>query len=379
MKTGIQIVRILVGVLFIFSGLVKANDPSGLAYKMDEYFAVWGWDWATTYSLTLSIAMNIFEIVAGVALLLGWQARLNTRLLLLLIVFFTFLTGYAVLSGKIKTCGCFGDCIPLQAYQSFIKDLILLLLIVLLYWRHKAIQPLLPVRANLFLLLFSLGMSFWGQLHVLRHLPVVDCLPYAIGNNLLEKMQPPKGAVPDSVVVLYTYQKDGKFISFDANSFPDDFDEEQYQFVQRENKIVRKGNATPAIQDMAFFTQTGTDTTKALLQQDAPYLLWFARNMQSGTPQWYELFTKIYLKANDKQIPLLVVSNQPKTAQAFFNENRNYKIPVLLCDGTVMKSMLRSEVGIIAMQGAVVRGKWAEADMNDVVAFINRNGFKITE
>eukprot|EP01035_Chromulina_nebulosa_P053230 gene53230-72727_t len=81
---------------------------------MDEYFAVWGWDGASAYSLYLSLTMNVFEIVAGIALLLGFAPKLFTWLLLLLIIFFTFLTGYAVFSGKIKTCGCFGDCIPLQ-------------------------------------------------------------------------------------------------------------------------------------------------------------------------------------------------------------------------------------------------------------------------
>lgn len=376
MKAAVLIVRILVGVLFIFSGLVKANDPSGLAYKMDEYFAVWGWDWASNYSFALSIAMNVFEIVAGVALLLGWQASINTLLLLLLIVFFTYLTGYAVFSGKIKTCGCFGDCIPLQAHQSFIKDLVLLALILFLYNQRKYIQPFLPLRANLFLLLFSLGLCFWGQLHVLRHLPVVDCLPYAAGNNLIEKMQPPKGSIPDSVVIMYTYTKDGNTVSFDANSFPEDFDEDSYTYVGRENKVVRKGNATPPIQDLAWITQSGTDTTKALLENSGPYLLWFARNLQAKTPEWHEMFNKIFLKARNSNIPLYIVTNQPKIAQEFFNENRNYKVPVLQCDGTVMKSMLRTETGIVAMNGAVVKSKWAEEHINDVVAFINRNGFQ---
>src|SRR6187549_2096637 len=104
MKVLLGISRFIVGVLFIFSGLIKANDPLGLAYKMDEYFAVWHWDWASQFSLVLSICMNVFEIVAGIAILLGYQARLFTWLLLLLIIFFTFLTGYAVFSGKIKTC-----------------------------------------------------------------------------------------------------------------------------------------------------------------------------------------------------------------------------------------------------------------------------------
>src|SRR3989337_2277460 len=142
MKTIIGISRIIVGVLFIFSGLVKANDPLGLSYKMQEFFEVWGWSFLDNYTLALSVLMIAFEIIAGVAVLVGWQMRLFSWLLLLLIVFFTFLTGYALFSGKIRECGCFGDCLPLQAYQSFIKDIILLILILALIPYRKTIRPL---------------------------------------------------------------------------------------------------------------------------------------------------------------------------------------------------------------------------------------------
>ncbi|MFM9909793.1 MAG: MauE/DoxX family redox-associated membrane protein, partial [Chitinophagaceae bacterium] len=119
MKILINIARIIVGVLFIFSGLVKANDPLGLSYKMQEFFELWGMHALNSYTLTFSVAMIAFEIIAGVAILVGWKMNLFSWLLLLLILFFTFLTGYAVITGKPKECGCFGDCIPLTAIQSF--------------------------------------------------------------------------------------------------------------------------------------------------------------------------------------------------------------------------------------------------------------------
>ncbi len=375
MQKLINIIRIIVGVLFIISGLVKVNDPSGLAYKMDEYFAVWGWHWASDFSLPLSIAMNVLEVVAGVALLLGWQARLVTAFLVLLIIFFTYLTGYAVLSGKIKTCGCFGDCIPLQAHQSFIKDLILLVLTGILFWKNSLIKPFLPIRANIFLLLFSLGLIFWGQIYILKNLPYVDCLPYAKGKNLLAQMSPPPGSVPDSTAIFYKYKVDGKEIEFEASAFPDDFDEERYEFIARENKVIRKGNATPAIQDMAFYTASGTDTTKQLLGTGGNYILVFAKDFKNEQPDWYEVFTKIFSKCNEDSIQVFLVTNQPVNAHLFFNEKNNFKVPILTCDGTVMKTMLRNKNGLIAMNGAVVKGKWAENNMNDIVKFINENGF----
>src|SRR6187200_2906199 len=105
MKPAVTIARVIVGLLFIFSGLVKANDPLGLSYKMQEFFEVWGLSSLNDYALALSLVMNIFEVLAGVAIIIGWRMKLFTWLILLLIIFFTFLTGYAALSGKIKTCG----------------------------------------------------------------------------------------------------------------------------------------------------------------------------------------------------------------------------------------------------------------------------------
>ena len=146
MKTFLNISRIIVGVLFIFSGLVKANDPLGLSYKMQEFFEIWNMHWLNDYTLAFSILMITFEIIAGVAVLVGYKMRLFSWLLLLLIIFFTFLTGYALFSGKVRECGCFGDCIPLTADQSFMKDLFLLVLIIPIFLYSNRIKPALSVR-----------------------------------------------------------------------------------------------------------------------------------------------------------------------------------------------------------------------------------------
>ena len=128
MKYILWLIRIIVGVLFIFSGVVKANDPLGLSYKMNEFFEVWNMYWMQPFSLTLSVVMIAFEIIAGVAVLLGYAQKVFSVLLLLLITFFTFLTAYVLFSGKIKECGCFGDCIKITNEETFAKDVALLVL-----------------------------------------------------------------------------------------------------------------------------------------------------------------------------------------------------------------------------------------------------------
>src|SRR5258706_6796802 len=160
MKPTINIARVIVGVVFIFSGLVKANDPLGLSFKMQEFFELWGMAKFNSWTLLMSVLMNAFEIIAGFALLLGWRIKLFSWLLLLLILFFTFLTGYAFLSGKFRNCGCFGDCLPITPKTSFIKDLVLLGLIGFLFSLRNRIRLLFREKTTTWIMVAVTLLSF---------------------------------------------------------------------------------------------------------------------------------------------------------------------------------------------------------------------------
>ncbi len=192
MKTSVNIIRVLVSILFIFSGLVKANDPLGLSYKMQEFFEIWNVSLPSSsflvkvfntlheHSLALSIFMITLEIMAGVAFMIGWKKKPVLYLLLMLIIFFTFLTAYAYASGKFKNCGCFGDCIPITPLTSFLKDVILLLLIIFLIFLQNYIQPLFSSARQLLVLSTTLLLTIALQWYVLHYLPLVDCLPFKV-------------------------------------------------------------------------------------------------------------------------------------------------------------------------------------------------------
>ncbi len=354
------ITRIIVGVLFIFSGLVKANDPLGLSYKMQEFFEVWGMRSLNDYTLFFSLAMNTFEIVAGVAVLLGWRMKLFSWLLLLLIIFFTFLTGYAQFSGKIKTCGCFGDCIPLTAMQSFIKDLILLVLIIFLFVYRDIIKPFWTSSVNGLIVLSSVLFCIVLQWYVLKHLPIVDCLPYKAGNNLVEKMKIPEGAVADSFAINFKYLKDGKEVAFDMNNFPEDFDDSSYQFVDRVQKLVRPGTAVAAINDFSLRSMSGTDTTDAILNQPNPYVMLFLKDISSARKGWASHVPQIAEACKQKNIPFYIVSAVADRAQEQLRDIKN--IVYLKCDATVIKTAARENPTYIIMRQADVLAKFADAD-----------------
>jgi uncharacterized membrane protein YphA (DoxX/SURF4 family) len=354
MKRMIVIVRWVVGLLFIFSGLVKANDPLGLSYKMQEFFEVWGWQQLNDYTLAMSIIMNTFEIVAGIAIIIGWQRKLFTWLLLALIIFFTFLTGYALFSGKIKTCGCFGDCIPLKASQSFAKDIILLLLIVVLVLNMKKIYSAVNTKVAVGILLISTAAVVSLQFYVLKHLPLVDCLPYRKGNDLMEQMKMPANAIPDSVVIYFKYRKNGQVKEFDADHFPEDFDS-TYEYIDRADKVVREGNARPAITDFNLQTLAGSDTTTAVFAQP-DYFLLVIRNMGTAS-HWKQAAQQAIAAARQKALPVFIVAASPEGVQENFPG-----IPVLLCDGTVIKTIARTDAVLYRMNKALVKDKAAVKD-----------------
>ena len=369
MKQILAITRGLVGVLFIFSGLVKADDPLGLSYKMQEFFDVWNFHLLDHLTLTFSMIMIVFEIVAGVAVLVGWRMRLFSWLLLLLTIFFTFLTAYAYLSGKVRECGCFGDCIPLTAGESFVKDLVLLVLVLFLFVMRSRIRPMWPPMICVTVLVAATLLSFVFQGYVLKHLPAVDCLPYKIHNDIVEKMKAPPGSIPDSTVITMVYRKNGQKVEFDASHFPKDFDD-SYTFVSRYDKVVREGNAVPAIKDFVLITEAGVDTTQNVLLAKGYKVFYFVRELNESfaSPEFNILLTM----AKAKKMPFyLITADYDNVVVRVQQMGIAADVIVLKCDATAIKTAARANPTLYLLKNAVVLGKWSYVDLDKAIPAIN--------
>ncbi len=366
-KPALQISRILVGLLFIFSGLVKANDPLGLSYKMQEFFELWGMSGFNFWTLPLSIFMNAFEIIAGFALLLGWQIRFFSWMLLLLIIFFTFLTGYAYLSGKFTNCGCFGDCIPITPKISFLKDVILLVLIVFLFWHRDKIKPVFSNRTNLILVGIVAVLSFGLQWCTLTRLPLVDCLPFKKGNNIPQKMQIPAGSRPDSFAIRFVYEKEGKQYEFDASELPADL--ASYKFIDRVDKLIRKGNAEPPIKGFNLTGITKSDSTQAVLRMPYAVLL-FCEDFSNTASGWKDDFAEVYAEANKRNIPSWIVTTQPDEAPHELKGTSFAGIPVFSCDYTALRTAARTNPCLYILKNGTVMGKWSRTEFGEAVEML---------
>ena len=371
MKIAVHISRLLVGCLFVFSGLVKAIDPLGLGYKMQEFFEVWASDgyfpglmnYLHTQSLWFSILMIVLEIVLGVALLIGWRKKPILTLLLLLTLFFTFLTGFVLFTGKIRACGCFGDCIPLTPIQTFVKDIILTVLIIFLLVYNKHISPLFKGIGAVIILFTVLFLATFLQGFVLKHLPLKDCLPYKKGNNLLELRKMPAGAIPDLYDYLFIYEKAGIKKEFTTTNLPDS----SWTFSERIQKLISKGkNNVPAISDFTLADSAGVNLTEDILGQSGTYYLFFLQNLQGGTNQWWTDFNNFYDKIRQLNRPVYIITSDRDNVNALFNINHNFHIAILTCDATAIKTAARANPTLYVMNGPLVQEKYSWADLDKV-------------
>lgn len=372
MKLIVNLARVIVGILFIFSGLVKANDPLGLSYKMHEFFEVWKVTGFNSWTLPFSIVMNAFEIIAGVALLLGWRIRLFSWLLFLLILFFTFLTGYTYVTGKPTNCGCFGDCLPISSKVSFLKDVVLTVLIALILWQRHLIKPLLGSMASNLVMLLATIFSFGLQWYSLTYLPPVDCLPFKKGNNISQKMQAPAGSVSDSFAIRFVYKKDGKEFEFAPAELPADLN--NYEYIRRTDKLIRKGNAEPPIKGFSL-SRNGespdTSLTNGLLRE--PYaILIFVEDFSVPFSKWSDEFNQLVKAARQKNISAQIITGRPSEAAQVFSAKGAETVPIYSCDVTAIRTAARTNPCFFLLKEGTVVDKKSYHHVDELIRQIEK-------
>lgn len=358
MKYILWLLRIVVGALFIFSGLIKANDPLGLSYKMNEFFEVWHMPALTSWSLALSVLMIGFEIIAGIALLLGAAFRIFSFLLLLLTAFFTFLTAYVYLTDKIKECGCFGDCIKISNAETFWKDVILLILVIILFAYRKSIKPIFNGKITTVLMVLTVIFAFGIQWKTLNYLPYYDCLAYKKNANIWQKMQAPPGSTPDIYKTMMIYEKGGKQQEFDETNYP--WEDSTWKFVDSKSVLVKKGNAEPAIKDFAITDYSGNDNTQQILNEKGYTFFWFLRDTHSANTENIERIRNLATLANQLNIPFYVLCSASQAeAEAFMHLHHLEGAQWMVIDVTVSKTAMRSNPGLMLLKDGTIQGKWS--------------------
>jgi len=357
--------RIFTGLLFIFSGFIKANDPTGFGYKMQEYFEVFHLTAFNEYATAIAVVICGFEILLGALLLFGVYANLVAWGLLLLILFFTFLTFYSAFFEVVTSCGCFGDAIPLTPWQSFSKDLVLLVLILIIFFYRKQIRPIIKGSGNQFVVtLITAVVSLGIGVYTVNYLPFIDFLPYKIGNNLPSLMVLPEGKEADVFEQLYTMKnkKTGETKKVNDKIYMADklWEDESWEIIgEPESRLVKKGYDIP-IPDLLITDADGVDHTQEIIANPYYNVIIVAKDLSStnidALQRINQTVTQMTKDYNGLRVVLLTASAS-KDAQ-YLSDKMQLIAEIYYADLIPLKSMVRANPGVILLKGGNVMGKW---------------------
>lgn len=392
MKYLLLFFRVFTGALFIFSGSVKLIDPVGTQIKMEEYFEVFAQAFHPVFhhfipfALLIAVVMCVAEVVMGVALLLYYQMRINMWLFLLLMVFFTFLTGYTALAlyakenpetgfalrfasfagvsgpaeiNAVSDCGCFGDFIKLRPWESFLKDLILMVPTLFLFFKRRSLETEFKTSVNVAVMVASFVASTGVAWHAIEHLPMVDFRPYKVGANIQAAMQP-----SEPLRYVYTMERNGE--KKDFTEYPSDTN---WKFVAMD---VANPEAKPKITDYSVWNDEGDITQETFTGNRLFIIVRKAEGVAPADLQKVSALVKSLEKVENPRFVSAILTGASGQAIDQLRHEAQLGVPYYFGDGTVLKTIMRSNVGIWLLKDGTVKGKWHLNDTPDIHEVLER-------
>jgi len=357
-----QFSRYFVGALFIFSGLIKLNDPVGTQIKMEEYFEVFADDFGSFFhhfipwSLEIGMVMIVLEVALGIAILIFWRMKWTGWILLLLMLFFTFLTFYSAYFNKVTDCGCFGDAIKLTPWQSFTKDVVLMGFVFHLFWYKHNYVPAMRTREGDGLVIGVVVLSLFLGIYAINHLPFIDFRAYRIGNNIPKQMLP-----QEQPIIEYIFEKEGKEVRSQKY-----LSETGYKYLS--SKVLNEDKTKPKITDYSVTSPDGEDKTSYSFEE-TKLLIVIASTDKASLKKIKEIRDLTQKLEGKIDCFILTASNQ-ESIEKFRHENQ-LAIPYYFSDATVLKTIIRSNPGIALWEQGTVLGNWHYNDVPTVKEVLN--------
>lgn len=354
----INALRFTLALVFAFSGFVKAVDPMGTVYKMADY--------AEAFSLSLpagllfvgAILLITIEYVMGICLFFGLYRRFYLSLTVAFLLVMTPLTLYLALYNPVTDCGCFGDAVVLTNWQTFGKNLLLLLMAVVALLGSKHVWIFMSDRTRWLIFVYAIVSVSLFIPYNLRHLPAIDFRPYHIGANIIDGMTVPDDVPQDEYETLFVLEKEGQRRTFTADNYPDT----TWTFVSRENRLVSRGYVPP-ITDFHLATLDGDDVTWEVLEQPGYTFLVVAHDLERTNEGMLDVLNDLYDYAIVNGYAFYMLTSSSEQATREWTEHTAAAYPYLQADEILLKTMIRSNPGLIVLKDATVIGKWSAADM----------------
>ena len=353
---ALYVARTVVGLTFILSGFVKAIDPLGTQYKIQDYLAAIPPSLSLPDMLTLlmSVSLSMAEFTLGAFMLSALCWMLTSRITLMLIVVITAVTVWIYIADPVKDCGCFGDALTLTNLETLLKNIVLLALAALVAWRPTHIGRLMS-RSNQMLLgqmlmVTPVALSFW----CLYDLPLIDFRPYHIGADIKAGMEIPEGAEQPVFDTTFIMEKDGERREFTLDNYPDS----TWTFVDSKTVTVKEGYVPP-IHDFSITAADGEDITDMVLGREGYTFLLISPDLDKADDQNFGDIDQIYEFCQDNSIPFYCLTASTEKSQQHWQNITGAEYPFCMTDATTLKTMIRSNPGLMLLEKGVVRGKWS--------------------
>lgn len=353
-----RISRFLLGLVFTFSGFVKAVDPWGSQFKLEDYFLAFGMDWAVPFALVLGISLSIVEFLIGICFLLGLKPKLSLWGAILLMLVFLPLTLYLAITNAVSDCGCFGDAIKMTNWQTFIKNVIFTIMLVPIYLERNRLKPILHSRAQWIIVGVSGIFILVVTINSLRHLPLIDFLPYKPGLSLK-----PDSTAKDQYFVTYKNKKTGEMKEYPANDFPwqDSVWMAEHEFVSQR---VVPGKKPPHM--ITVFNEIDMDVTnQVILYPDFQFLV-ISYDMTKISEKAVDKIEDFLHACEAKNIATCILTATDKNKADSLRHAYQWGSTIYFSDDILLKMVVRNNPGIVLMYDGIILKKWAWRDAPDL-------------
>ena len=363
MRVITTICRFVLAVVFIFSGFVKAVDPLGTKYKIQDYIEAFGWSafMPDFVPFLASVLLGILEFCLGVYLFFGIRRIIAPRAVALVMALMTPLTFWLALDNPVSDCGCFGDALVLSNWETFWKNVVLLIMaLVVLRWR-KCISPLVTVRFDWVIALYGFLYIFAMLVYSYRELPVFDFRPYHVGANIREGMEIPEGKKPTVYETLFVLEKDGEEKVFSLDNYPDS----TWTFVDSKTVVKEKGYEPP-IQDFSVIRmEDGEDVTEQILSDKGYTFLLVSHQLDRADESAIDLINELYDYCLMYGYGFYALTSSGDEDIQRWREETGAEYPFCLVDNITLKTMIRSNPGVMLLKEGTVIKKWSVNNLPD--------------
>ena len=370
MKTFWHIARVLLGLVFIFSGFVKGIDPWGLAFKFTDYFNAWGMESLNPLAFPLGIILSASEFILGIVLVFNVFISFFSLIALLFMGFFTILTLIVAIQNPVTDCGCFGDALILTNWQTFSKNIVFLALALLIFLYRKKYKPLNLQLVPIILTGLTIFVYAYFVDYSYNHLPIIDFRPYKTGTNIIDGMQVPQDAPKDIYVNTFHYKnkKTGDIKEFNLDNYPWQ-DTLSWEFVSREDPVlIQKGYEAP-IHNFFIETADGEDIKDFFLYDEHYTFFYIAYNLENADLSKMGAINELASYAMNKGMNFIgLTSSLPEDIDTFISNN---EIPfeIFNCDEITLKTMIRSNPGLMLVKRGKIMDKWHNNDIPSIKEF----------